>query len=75
MFTLEKFILVHRNSYVMMTQCAKLVDYQLSNEFNRVNFLLSAIECKDPGLNADISMVKGEKGSTRKMNKFEDSAA
>ena len=55
----------------MMTQCAKHVDYQLPKGLTRVNFMLNVIECKDPILNAAISMVKGNKDPTRKMNNFE----
>ena len=40
-----------------------------------MNFLLYAIKCEYPGLNSSISMAKGEKGPTGKMNKFEYSAA
>ena len=71
-FTLEKFILVHRNLYAMMTQFSDHVDDQLSNKYTRMNFLLDAIKCKDPGLNAAISIVKVDKGPTRNMNKSED---
>ena len=59
----------------MMTQCAKHVDYQLTNELTRENFLLDAIKCKDSGLNVGIAMVKGDKGPTRNMNKFKYSSA
>ena len=44
MFTLEKFISVHRKLYIMMTQCDEHVNYQLPNKLTRVNLLLGAIE-------------------------------
>ena len=74
-FTLEKFILANRNLYVMVTQCVDNVDHQILNELTHVNLLLNAIECKDTGLNAAISMLKGDKGPTGKMNKFKYYAA
>ena len=40
-----------------------------------MNFLLNAIKCKDPWLNAVIEMVKDNKGPTRKINKLKDVAA
>ena len=45
-FTLYKFISVHHKSYVMMTQCAEHVDYQLPTKFTCVNLLLGAIKYK-----------------------------
>ena len=42
-FTLDKFVLVHCNLYVIITQCDKHVDYQLPNEFTLVNFLFNDI--------------------------------
>ena len=58
-----------------MTQYADHVGYQLTNELTRVNLLPDATKFKDTILNAGISMVKGDKGPTWKMNKFEDAAA
>ena len=58
----------------MKNQCAKHVDYQLTNELTRENFLLNAIKCKDPGLNSAIEMEKGYKGPNRMMNKFKDAS-
>ena len=75
MFMLDKFILVHRNYFVVMTQCDQHVNYQLTNKITRVNFHINAIECKDPGMNATIEIVKGNKGKTRNMNTLKDAAA
>ena len=55
-----------------MTQCAEHVDYQLPNGLTHVDFLIDDTECKDPGLNAAIVMLKGGKWPTGKMNKFEE---
>ena len=71
-FTLNKFISVHCNSYGIMNQCDEHVDYQVTNELTYADFLINDIKCKDPGLNADIAMVKGYRSPTGKMNKFED---
>ena len=57
-----------------MNQRTKIVDYQLPNIFNDVNFLLNDIKCKDTGLNIDIKMLKGDKGPTGKMNTLEYAA-
>ena len=73
--TLDKFILVHCNSYVLTTQCSEDVDYQLPNKLTCVIFLLDYIEYKDTGLNEAIAMVKENKGQTGKINKYEDAAA
>ena len=75
MFMLEKFVSVHCNSYVMMTQCAEHADYQLPNSLTHVNFLIGTIVYKDYGLNAAIAIVKVDKGPTRKMNKLEHASA
>ena len=55
-----------------MNQCDEHVDYQVTNELTYADFLINDIKCKDPGLNADIAMVKGYRSPTGKMNKFED---
>ena len=75
MFKLDKFLLVHYNLCVMMTQCDEYVDYQLPNELARTNFLIDAIEYKDTGLNSDIEMVKGDKVTTVKKNELKYSTA
>ena len=67
--------MVHRNFYVMITQCIKHVGYKIPNELNYMNFLLDDIGCKDPGLNAVIAMVKCDKVPTGKMNKLKYAAA
>ena len=58
-----------------MTQCAKHVNYKLPNKLPHLNFLIDNNKCKDHVLNAAIAMVKGDIGTTGKMNKFEDEAA
>ena len=41
----------------MITNFSEHMNYQLTNEFNLVNFLLDSIRCTDLVINADISMV------------------
>ena len=59
----------------MMTHYNDHVDYQITNKLTNVNFPPYVVEFKDHGLKAGIEMVKGVKGPTRKMNKFEYSVA
>ena len=75
MLTLDKFISVCHNLYVIITQCAKHVDYQIPQKLTGVNFLIDDIECKYSVLNVAIVMVKFDKGPTGKVNKSEDAAA
>ena len=51
-FSLENFISQHRNAFVSMQASAEHMQYQLPNEHSRVGFLLEAIQCTDPGLQA-----------------------
>ena len=74
-FTLERFIAQHRNAYMMMTQCAAHVDFQLPNEHTRVGYLLEAIQCSDAGLQAAMASIKVDTGANGKRNDFEASAA
>ena len=59
----------------MMTQCANHLYYQLPKILTRVNFMIYAIEYKDPGLNVDIAIVKVDTRPNGKMNKFEYESA
>ena len=59
----------------MMAHCVNHVDYKLPNELTHVKFLPDAIKCKYHGLNEAITMLKGNKGPTVNMNKFEDEVA
>ena len=59
-FSLESFIAQHRNAFVSMQQCAEHVFYQLPNEHSRVGYLLEAIQCLDPGLQAGMAAVRGD---------------
>jgi hypothetical protein len=56
-FSLEKFIAQHRNAYVSMRQCVEHITFQLPNERTRVAYLLDAIQCNDPGLQAAMAQV------------------
>ena len=61
----------HKN---MMNQYAEHVDGQLDNGLTCASFLLDAIKYNNPGLNAAIAMVKSNKETTGKKNKFEDAS-
>ena len=74
-FTLEKFIAQHRHAFVSMQQCAVHVSFQLPNERTRVTFLLDAIQCNDPPLQASMALVRNDDAATGKMNNFENTAS
>ena len=61
-FSLENFISQHRNAYVSMQASAEHVQYQLPNEHSRVGFLLEAIQCSAPGLQAAMASIKTDNG-------------
>ena len=58
-----------------MTQCAEHVAYQLPNEFTRVGYLMTAIECSDPKLQAAMANIDGDSGPGGKRSDFEAAAA
>ena len=74
-FSLENFISQHRNAYVSMQASADHVQYQLPNEHSRVEFLLEAIQCSDPGLQAAMASIKTDNGLEGMRNNFEATAA
>lgn len=75
-FSLEKFIAQHRNAYVSMQQCVAHVTFQLPNEFTRVTYLLDAIQCNDPGLQAAMALVRADDQAPHgKMHNFENTAS
>ena len=74
-FSLENFISQHRNAYVSMQASAEHVQYQLPNEHSRVGFLLEAIQCSDPGLQAAMASIKTDNGLVGMRNNFEATAA
>ena len=74
-FSLENFISQHRNAYVSMQASAEHVQYQLPNEHSRVGFLLKAIQCSDPGLQAAMASIKTDNGPEGMRNNFEATAA
>ena len=74
-FSLENFISQHRNDYVSMQASAEHVQYQLPNEHSRVGFLLEAIQCSDPGLQAAMASIKTDNGPEGMRNNFEATAA
>ena len=74
-FSLENFISQHRNAYVSMQASAEHVQCQLPNEHSRVGFLLEAIQCSDPGLQAAMASIKTDNGPEGMRNNFEATAA
>ena len=60
---------------VSMQASAEHVQYQLQNEHSRVRFLLEAIQCSDPGLQAAMASIKTDNGLEGMRNNFEATAA
>ena len=58
-----------------MEASAEHVQYQLPNEHSRVGFLLEAIQCSDPGLQAAMASIKTDNGLAGMRNNFEATAA
>jgi hypothetical protein len=58
-----------------MRQCAEHVTFQLPNERTRVSYLLDAVQCNDPGLQAAMAQVRTDSGPVGKMNDFEATAS
>ena len=58
-----------------MQASAEHVQYQLTNEHSRIGFLLEAIQCSDPGLQADMASIKTDNGLEGMRNNFEATAA
>ena len=74
-FLFETFISQHRNAYVSMQASAEHVQYQLPNEHSWVGFLLEAIQCSDPGLQAAMASIKTDSGPEAMRNNFEATVA
>ena len=74
-FSLDNFISQHRNAFVSMQSSAEHVQYQLPNEHSRVGFLLEAIQCSDPGLQAAMASIKTDNGPDSMRNNLEATAA
>ena len=74
-YTLERFVSLHRTSFVSMCQCAEHVDFQLPNALTRVKYLLEGIENADPTLQAALALVRCDEGADGKVNDFEATAA
>jgi hypothetical protein len=74
-FTLERFIVQHRNAYVSMQAAAGQVTIQLPNEDSRVGYLLDAILCNDAGLQAAMATIKTDETADGLRNDFEASTS
>ena len=55
--SLEKIVAQNRNAFVSMQQCSAYFSFQLPNETTRVTYLLDAIHCSDPPLQAAMALV------------------
>jgi hypothetical protein len=59
-----------------MRQCVEHITFQLPNERTRVTYLLDAIQCNDPGLQAAMANVRTDTDPVDgKMNDFEATAS
>ena len=58
-----------------MQSSAERMQYQLPNEHSRVGFLLEAIQCSVPGLQAAKASIKTDNGPDSMRNNFEARAA
>ena len=74
-YSLEKFVQLHRNSYITMTECAQHFPFQLPNDSTRVRYLLDAIENDDPKLQAAIANVNDDTAVNGKRHNFDLCAA
>lgn len=74
-FSLDKFVTQHRNAYVSIVQCSEYVEFQLPNEYTRVGYLIDAIDCKEPDLQAAMALVRNDTAPGGKRNDFEAAAA
>ena len=75
LYKLEMFVGQHRQAHVTMVQCAEHVSYQLPNGHSRVGYLLTAIKCPDPELQAAIAMVKQDAAVGGMRSDFERAVA
>ena len=57
-----------------MQASAEHVQYQLPNEHSRARFLLEAIQCSNPGLQAAMASIKTGNGPDSMRNNFEATA-
>ena len=58
---LEKFINQHRTAYTRLEECSERVDFQLPNGRTRVQYLLDAISCSFPPLQAAMAYINNDK--------------
>lgn len=72
-FPLERFVAQHRNAYIVLTQCAQRVQFQLPNEYTRVTYLLNGIQNADAGLQAAMANIRTDEADKRQ--DFERAAA
>ena len=73
--TLESFINKHRMAFVRIERCAEHITHTVPNDRQRVIYLLDAIKCNDPQLQAALANVRADDQPDGKMNDFEATAA
>jgi hypothetical protein len=74
--SLERFLEQHRTAYNSLKQCADHVQFQLPDEHTRVRYLMTAIQCKDPEIQAALANIRGDiDGPEAKRNNFENAVS
>lgn len=75
-FSLERFLEQHRSAYNSLKQCADHVQFQLPDEHTRVRYLMTAIQCKDPEIQAALANIRSDAdGPEAKRNNFENAVS
>ena len=72
---LEKFINQHRTAYTRLEECSERVDFQLPNGRTRVQYLLDAISCSFPPLQAAMAYINNDKLPDGPRQDFEAAAS
>ena len=74
--TLESFVNKHRMAFVQIQRCAEKITHTIPSENQRVIYLLDAIQCNDPQLQAALANVRADNQvGVGKMHNFELMAA
>jgi len=74
-YSLDKFCALHRNANEQLREASNHVPYQLPEEYTRVGYLLNAIECADPSLQAAIAHVEADNHQDGLRFNFESAVA
>ena len=71
-YSLDKFINLHRTSYVQLVEASQYVDFQLPSEHTRVTYLLDSITNNDADIRAALGSIRINTDNMR--NDFEQAA-